>query len=104
MQVAFAVVPIAAYLGRMRAAIRAFAPDVLHTNGLKMHLLGSRVRRRPKLVWHLHDYLGRRPMSATLLRWNRSRCSAIIANSASVADDVRRVMMDEVKVFAVHSA
>jgi glycosyltransferase involved in cell wall biosynthesis len=103
-QVAFAAVPIAAYLGRMRAAIREFAPDVLHTNGLKMHLLGSRVRRRPKLVWHLHDYLGPRPMSASLLRWNRSRCSAIVANSASVADDVRRVMLDEVKVFCVHNA
>jgi glycosyltransferase involved in cell wall biosynthesis len=104
MQVAFAAVPIAAYLGRLRAAIREFAPDVLHTNGLKMHLLGSRVRRRPKLVWHLHDYLGPRPMSAKLLRWNRSRCSAILANSASVAADVRTAMRDEVKVYVVHNA
>jgi glycosyltransferase involved in cell wall biosynthesis len=97
-------VPIAAYLGRMRAAIREFAPDVLHTNGLKMHLLGAQVRLRSELVWHLHDYLGPRPMSASLLRWRRSRCAAIVANSASVADDVRRAMMDGVKVFAVHNA
>jgi glycosyltransferase involved in cell wall biosynthesis len=101
-QVAFAAVPIAAYLRRLRAAIREFAPDVLHTNGLKMHLLGSEVRPlAPKLVWHLHDYLGPRPITASLLRSRRSRCAAIIANSSSVADDVRKAMMNEVKVFTV---
>jgi glycosyltransferase involved in cell wall biosynthesis len=103
-EVALAAAPIAAYLGRMRAAIREFAPDVLHTNGLKMHLLGAQARLRPKLVWHLHDYLGPRPMSASLLRSRRSRCAAIVTNSASVADDVRTAMMDQVKVFAVHNA
>jgi glycosyltransferase involved in cell wall biosynthesis len=109
-QVALAAAPIAAYLGRMRAAIRQCAPDLLHTNGLKMHLLGAQAltahggRLGPKLVWHLHDYLGPRPISARLLRWRRSRCAAIIANSESVADDVRTVMLDEVKVFTVHNA
>jgi glycosyltransferase involved in cell wall biosynthesis len=110
-QVAVAAVPIAAYVSRMRAAIREFAPDLLHTNGLKMHLLGAQARLDthrglpgPKLVWHLHDYLGPRPMSASLLRWRRSRCAAIVANSSSVADDVRRVMRNQVKVFTVHNA
>jgi glycosyltransferase involved in cell wall biosynthesis len=103
-QVAFAVVPIAAYLGRIRAAIREFAPDLLHTNGLKMHLLGAQAHVDAKLVWHLHDYLGPRPISARLLRLKGSCCAAIVANSSSVARDVERAMREQVKVFVVHNA
>jgi glycosyltransferase involved in cell wall biosynthesis len=103
-QVARSAAPIAAYLGRIRAAIREFAPDVLHTNGLKMHLLGARTDRAPKLVWHLHDYLSSRPISARLLRGSRLRCAAVVANSASVADDVRQTIGDDVKVFTVLNA
>ncbi|MEP7305027.1 MAG: glycosyltransferase [Acidobacteriota bacterium] len=84
----------AAYLGRMRRAIRDFAPDVLHTNGLKMHILGALARSKPALVWHVHDYLETRPLSARLLRWNRAQCAAVIANSSSVAAAARRVLGD----------
>jgi glycosyltransferase involved in cell wall biosynthesis len=91
-QVALAAPPIAAYIGRLRRHVRGVDPDVLHTNGLKMHVLAAQARLSPKLVWHLHDFLGRRGTSARLLRWSQSRCAAIIANSASVADDVRRTL------------
>ena len=87
-----AVPSAAAYLGRVRRAIRDFAPDVLHTSGLKMHVFGAFARSAPPLVWHVHDYLGSRPLSARLLRWNRARCAAVIANSSSVAADARRVL------------
>jgi glycosyltransferase involved in cell wall biosynthesis len=103
LQLALAAVPIAAYLGRIRAAVRAFAPDVVHTNGLKMHLLGAYTGRDPKLVWHLHDYVSPRPMSARLLRGSRSRCAAVVANSSSVAADVRQTIGD-VNVFTVRNA
>jgi glycosyltransferase involved in cell wall biosynthesis len=103
-QLARAAAPIAVYLARIRAAIRDFAPDVVHTNGLKMHLLGARTQRDPRVVWHLHDYLSPRPLSARLLRWNRSRCAAVVANSASVADDVRQAIGGGVKVFTVRNA
>jgi glycosyltransferase involved in cell wall biosynthesis len=103
-QLARSGAPITAYLGRVRAAIRAFAPDVVHTNGLKMHLLGAYSGRDAKLVWHLHDYLGPRPMSARLLRRSRSRCAAVVANSASVAADVRLTLGDDVTVFTVRNA
>jgi hypothetical protein len=103
-QLARSAAPIATYLGRIRASIRDFAPDVLHTNGLKMHLLGARTGRAPKLVWHLHDYLSPRPISARLLRRSRLRCAAVVANSASVADDVRQTIGDGVTVFTVRNA
>jgi glycosyltransferase involved in cell wall biosynthesis len=98
-----AVPSAATYLGRMRAAIRDFEPDVLHSNGFKMHVLGAFARPAPPLVWHAHDYLGSRALSARLLRWNRARCTAVVANSASVAADVQRVLRD-VTVVAVRNA
>ena len=41
-----------------------------------MHVLGAwalRSGRRAGLVWHLHDYLGTRPMTTRLLRWHHGR-------------------------------
>jgi glycosyltransferase involved in cell wall biosynthesis len=93
-QLALAASPIAAYISRLRRRVHRVDPDVLHTNGLKMHVLAAQARLSPKLVWHLHDYLGRRGTSARLLQWSRSQCAIVIANSASVADDVRRTLKD----------
>jgi len=92
---------MASYLGRVRATIAEARPDILHTNGLKMHLLGAHAGM-PPLVWHLHDYLGARPLSARLLRLSRRRCAVAIANSASVAADARRVLGD-VPIVAIHN-
>ena len=78
------------YLTRLRKVIAEFAPEILHTNGLKMHLLGALARPAgTALVWHLHDYVTRRPFSAGALRRCAHRCSAVIAPSESVANDFR---------------
>jgi glycosyltransferase involved in cell wall biosynthesis len=99
-----AAVPVSAYVARLRAAVRAFHPDVLHTNGLKMHVLGSWACPAPtRVLWHIHDYVGSRPMTARLLRWSVSRCAAIVANSMSVADDVRATLGEGVAVVPVHN-
>jgi hypothetical protein len=56
-----AIVPTMAYLARLRRTIRAFTPDLLHTNSLKMHVLAARARpKHAALIWHVHDYIGRR--------------------------------------------
>jgi glycosyltransferase involved in cell wall biosynthesis len=102
-QLAVAAPPIASYVSRLRRRIQAIAPEVVHSNGLKMHVLAAQSRLSSSLIWHLHDYLGRRAMSARLLQWSRSRCAAIIANSSSVADDVRSTLKD-VEVIAVPNA
>jgi glycosyltransferase involved in cell wall biosynthesis len=81
----------AIYGTRLRHAIRAFRPDVIHTNSLKMHVLGAWASPEIPVVWHLHDYVGARPMTARLLRWSIHKGGAIIANSQSVADDARSV-------------
>ena len=98
-----AVLPTLGYLKRLRAAIRRASPDIVHTNGLKMHLLGVLARTRAPVVWHLHDYLGPRPMTSRLLRWHAARPAAVIANSASVADDVRAALGHGVRVVPIYN-
>jgi glycosyltransferase involved in cell wall biosynthesis len=98
-----------AYVERIRQEIREFKPDVIHTNSLKMHLLGADASRTingragPPVVWHMHDYLGNRPTTARLLKW-RNGCAAVIANSESVAADVRAVLGNRLSVTTVLNA
>jgi glycosyltransferase involved in cell wall biosynthesis len=80
------------YAKRIRREMERFRPDVLHTNSLKMHLLGGWAAGNnagPPVVWHMHDYIGSRPMTARLLRHYVAQCKVLVANSASVAEDVR---------------
>jgi glycosyltransferase involved in cell wall biosynthesis len=77
------------YESQLGRVISEFRPNVVHTNGLKAHVLGARLRTPDAgLVWHLHEYISRRRLTRWLLRRYGSRCSAIVANSASVAEDV----------------
>jgi glycosyltransferase involved in cell wall biosynthesis len=97
--------PALGYLQRLRKLLHSNPPDVIHTNGLKMHLLGAWARPHGSAVlWHVHDYAGRRPFTARLLRRSADRCSAVVANSQSVADDVRDVCGDTVPVHPVWNA
>jgi glycosyltransferase involved in cell wall biosynthesis len=80
------------YLARLRQVVRELSPEIVHTNGLKMHLLGAWARPDgTPLVWHLHDYAGRRPLSALALTRYAHTCAALIAPSQSVADDFRKL-------------
>jgi glycosyltransferase involved in cell wall biosynthesis len=100
-QLAWSAGTTAFYAARLRRAIRAARPDLIHTNSLKMHVLGGWASPRIPVVWHLHDYIGRRPATARLLRWSVGRCAAMIANSESVAADARRVFGSRVPIVPV---
>jgi glycosyltransferase involved in cell wall biosynthesis len=105
MRCAATALPAVGYLQRLRRLLRSNQPDVIHTNGLKMHLLGAWARPRGSAVlWHLHDYAGHRPFTARLLRRYADRCAAVVANSQSVADDVRQVCGGAVPVHPVWNA
>jgi glycosyltransferase involved in cell wall biosynthesis len=98
------------YLTGLRDAIDRIRPAVVHTHGLKMHILAawavglSRAGVRPRVVWHVHDYVGNRQTTARLLRWSLRHCDAVVANSASVASDVRAALQPGVPVVPVHNA
>ncbi|HEX3409592.1 MAG TPA: glycosyltransferase, partial [Candidatus Binataceae bacterium] len=96
---------IALYRRRLRDAISATMPDLVHTNGFKMHLLGSwAASRQVPVLWHIHDFVSRRPLMSRLLRRSSRRCAAIVANSRSVADDIRMVLRTRPPIFTVYNA
>ena len=105
-RIALASASAVRYRAALRRAIAAFDPAVVHTNGLKMHVLaawGIGSSRRPGLVWHLHDYLGTRPMTTRLLRWHHERPATVVANSASVAADATRALSNGTRVVTVRN-
>jgi glycosyltransferase involved in cell wall biosynthesis len=102
-RVGLAAGPIARYTAALKEALERFDPDLVHTNGLKMHLFGAYAADAP-VVWHVHDYLAPRRMARRLLRWNVGRCAAVIANSDSVATDVRAALGPAVTVTRMYNA
>ena len=83
----------AAYARRLGRWLGKIEPDIIHTNGLKMHLLGAWTRPRgASLIWHIHDYLSARPLMRRLLYPFRKKCCAAVVNSESVGRDLARVL------------
>jgi glycosyltransferase involved in cell wall biosynthesis len=95
-----------AYGSRLRRLFRSERPDLVQTNGMKAHLLGTwAAPGRVPVVWHLHDYLGSRPAMARLLRLASRRPGvSVVAVSNSVAEDARRVLGARVPIRAIHNA
>ena len=81
------------YASRLAAVIAQIHPDVIHTNGLKMHVLGAwTAPKDTPVVWHIHDYVGRRRLMGRLLRRYSNRCATAIVNSHSVGVDLDAVL------------
>ncbi len=94
-----------ASVARLRRLFRSERPDLIQTNGMKSHLLGSwAAPRGVPVVWHLHDYPSPRPAMARLLRASAGKRVSVVAVSRSVADDARRVLGPKVPVRAIHNA
>jgi glycosyltransferase involved in cell wall biosynthesis len=73
--------------------LRDVRPDLIHTNGFKMHLLGAwSSPRQARLVWHIHDYVSRRRLMRRLLWPFRKACTVAIVNSRSVAKDLEPLL------------
>ncbi|MBC7909116.1 MAG: glycosyltransferase, partial [Pyrinomonadaceae bacterium] len=98
--------PVISYVRELKSALRQIQPDAIHTNGFKMHVLGARARPHKSIpvIWHVRDYVGARPLMARLLRWHARACAAVVTNSQSVADDVRAVCGDKLKIYPVYDA
>ena len=99
-----AAVSIPAYTRRLERALREIRPTVIHSNGLKMHVLTS-IARVPdaRIVWHVHEYLSARRATAFLLRRVRSAPAVLVANSVSVARDVRATLGDRGDVKTIYN-
>jgi glycosyltransferase involved in cell wall biosynthesis len=100
-----AVTAASSYQRALQALLADIDPDVVHTNGFKMHVLGTRAAPPDAAaVWHLHEYLSRRPLSRRLLRLHVSRAARVVANSRSVAADARTALGTNAPVTSVYNA
>lgn len=77
------------YARSLGAQLDRLRPDIVHSNGLKMHLL-SRLSGTGggKLLWHVHDFVGERRLTSKLLRVASGRVSCAVAVSHAVASDL----------------
>jgi glycosyltransferase involved in cell wall biosynthesis len=81
------------YVRQYRSAIERIAPDLIHSNGIKTHLLSGWLGRiEPPVLWHIHDFLGHRALVPRLLRPASADIAGAIAISRAVAGDTRRVL------------
>lgn len=82
-----------AYLRKLRKILTSLRPDMVHSNGIKFHLLSQLVAGKDlPVIWHIRDFLSLRPMVARILRWASHRTQIGIAISRAVHEDVRRVV------------
>lgn len=97
-------IPSIAYTRHLRRTFARFTPDLIHSNGFKMHVLAAWARSAGcPLIWHIRDYVGARPFMSRLIRANAHRCTAAIANSTSVADDLRTVCGSKLRIHRVYN-
>jgi glycosyltransferase involved in cell wall biosynthesis len=80
------------YVARLRRRVRRLAPDVIHSNGLKTHLLARLVRGGAPVLWHFHDFVSGRPVAGRLLRLARKGSIGAAAVSEAVARDAARAV------------
>lgn len=81
------------YLMVLRQTIHQIAPDLIHSNGIKPHLLLSLTQpKSTPIIWHIHEFYGSRPLVVKLMRWASSRATAGIAISQAVAADTQKCL------------
>ena len=96
---------VGGYVRALRATLRDVAADVVHTNGFKLHVAGARAASSAMpLLWHVHEYVTPRPLSRRLMRAHVARVGAIVANSTSVAEDVRASLHPSCPVASIYNA
>jgi glycosyltransferase involved in cell wall biosynthesis len=93
-----------AYFRRFSRTVSELVPQIIHSHGIKTHVLGALLPRGVPLVWHIHDYVGSRSISSRLLRLLAHRCALAIAVSESVAQDVRGCLTASLPVVVVHNS
>ena len=93
------------YLTKLRRILMTIKPDIIHSNGFKMHILGvwARAQRTP-VIWHIRDYVNSRSVMKRLLRLHASRCAVAIGNSQSVARDIQRACGTRLDAVCIYNA
>ncbi len=91
------------YKRKLARIIESKRPDIIHTNGFKMHVLGAWARSGTPLVWHIHDYVSTRPAMSRILHVFQKACAVAIVNSKSVGCDLRE-LLPSLKIVPIYNA
>jgi glycosyltransferase involved in cell wall biosynthesis len=80
------------YAQSLKRTLARLQPNIIHSNGVKFHLLSSLVKPPAvPAIWHIHDFLSFRPLMRRALRWASRRAQGAIAVSHAVQNDARVV-------------
>lgn len=100
-----AAASLGGYTRRLRTLLEELAPDIIHSNGIKLHVLAARARPScTPLVWHIHEYVGRRSLTRRLLRRHRHAVSLAVTNSKSVERDLAQAIGPDVPIRTIYNA
>jgi glycosyltransferase involved in cell wall biosynthesis len=100
-----AALDVPAYERQLGEILSGLGADVVHTNGFKAHVLAARSRAAgAAIVWHMHEYVAARPLTRRLLGHYAPHCRVVVANSESVAADVRSVIGSRTPVRVIYNA
>lgn len=93
------------YTRQLRELLTELAPDVIHSNGLKLHVLAARARPADApLLWHIHEYVAARPLTRRLLRRHRRGPALVVTNSRSVTLDIEKTIGPGVPTRTIYNA
>jgi glycosyltransferase involved in cell wall biosynthesis len=86
-----ALVQTQIYAAQVARSVSSFPPDLIHSNGMKFHVL-SRVAGFSKIpvLFHLRDFVRSRPLASYALRWAARRASHLVAVSHAIAAEARK--------------
>lgn len=91
-------VPTFRFARQLRAALRRSRPDLIHSHGLKTHALAALLRPPGvPVVWHIHDFIGSRPVMVRLLR----RLVTPTSHGIAISEAVRRNVGDHLPALTV---
>jgi glycosyltransferase involved in cell wall biosynthesis len=93
------------YVVALRRLLRESKATVVHSNGLKAHVTAALAKPAgTRLVWHLHEYVRSRPITARLLRACAARADALVTNSDSVRLDAAAAFGTSATLRRIHNA
>lgn len=84
---------ITKYLQQFKGLVLEIQPDLIHSHGIKTHLLTTltRIKGIP-IIWHIHDFYGSRPFMAKVLKRFSYGAKLGIAISQAVAKDAKNTI------------
>ena len=99
------MIGIVSYFRRLSRGLAAIQPELVHTNGFKMHILGLWARPSgTPVVWHIRDYVSSRSLMRRLMRIHGGRCAAIVGNSKSVVRDIQSICGKRPEAICIYNA